>query len=78
MQASLQRDILRTHADHCCWVTAKNEESSPSASGSSGLQTSCATQAGSQKSNGYNCSTRREADACRNDIFSVDSEGMRP
>ena len=41
MQANLQRSILRTQARHCCRVTAKNEESSPSASGSSGLQKSC-------------------------------------
>ena len=31
MQASLQRSTLRTQARHCCWVAAKNEESSPSA-----------------------------------------------
>ena len=52
MQASLQRSTLRQQARHCCWVTAENEESSPSASGSSGLQKSCATHAGNQSSNG--------------------------
>ena len=52
MQGSLQRTILPMQARHCCWVTAKNEESSPTASGSSGLQKSCATKAGSQSSNG--------------------------
>ena len=34
MQASLQRDSLRTQVRNCGWVTAKNEEPSPSASGS--------------------------------------------
>ena len=48
LQASLQRDILRTQARHCGWVTAKNEESSPSASGSSSAPYTC----GSQSSNG--------------------------
>ena len=56
MQDSLQRNILRTRARHCCWVTAKNEESSASASpasasGSSELQQSCAIHAWSQSSN---------------------------
>ena len=45
MQASLQCNILRMQARHCCRVTAKYEESSPTVSGSSGLQKSCATQA---------------------------------
>ena len=50
MQANLQRRSLRTQACHCCWVTTNNEESSPSASGSAGLQNLCATHAGSQSS----------------------------
>ena len=65
MQASLQRGILRTQARHCCWVTAKNEESSPSASGFSGLHKSCATR--------EECSASGEADAC-----AVVSEVFRP
>ena len=75
MQASLQRNILRMHARHCCWVTAKSEESPPSESGSSGLQKSCATQAESQSSN---CSiAAREGKLMRAEMisFAVDSEG---
>ena len=78
MPASLQRDILRTQAGHCCWVTAKNEESSPSASGSSGLQKSCATQAGSQSSNGTIAERVGKLMRAEMMSFAVDLEGMRP
>ena len=63
--ASLQRSILRTQAHHYCWSTAKNEESSPSASGLSGLQISCATQPIEQR---RKCSASGEADTS-GDIF---------
>ena len=56
----------------CCWVTARNEESSSSASGSSGLQRSCATRAGSQPSSG-SIAARAEMIS-----FAVDSEVACP
>ena len=61
-------------ARHRCWVAAKNEESSPSASGSSGLQKSCATKAVSQSSNGT--SAARVGKLLRAEMmsFAVDSE----
>ena len=69
MQASLQRSVLRTQARHCCWVTAKNEESSPSASMFSRLRKSCATHAGSQSSNGTIGARARKTDASGDDLF---------
>ena len=76
MQASLQRNILRKQARHCCWVTAKNEEPSPSASASSGLQKSCATETGSYSSGGTIAA--RVGQLMRAESFALDSEGMRP
>ena len=78
IQASLHRSILRTQARHCCWVTAKNEESSPSASGSSELQKSCATHAGSQSSNGTIAARTEKLMRAEMISFAVDSEVACP
>ena len=70
---------IRTHqARHCCWVTAKNEGSSPSASGSSGLQKSCATRAGSQSSNGTIAARAGKLMRAEMISFAVDSVGACP
>ena len=61
-QANSHHSILRIKARHCCRATAKNEESSPSASGSSGLKKTCATQR-------YYCST--SGDSPSNGQFQV-------
>ena len=76
--AGLQRGILRTQARHCCWVTAKNEVSSPSASGSSGLQKSCGTHAGSQSSSGTIAARAGKPTRAEMVSFTVDSEVARP
>ena len=76
----MQRSILRTHARHCRWVTAKNEESSPGASakneesspgasGLSGLHKSCATRAGGQSRSGTIVARPGATGARGDDIF---------
>ena len=62
-QSHLQRGIPRTQARHCCSVTAKIEEESPSPSGSSGIQKSWPVE---QR---FNCGARREVYAGRDDVF---------
>ena len=78
MQTSLQRGILQTQARHCCWVTAKKEVSSPSASEFSGLQRSRATRTGSQWSTGTLAA--RAGKLMRSEMmsFAVVSEALCP
>ena len=78
MQASLQRNILRVQARHCCWVKATNVESSPNASWSLGLQKSCASQAGSQSSDGTIAARAGKLMRAEMMSFADVSESFRP
>ena len=68
-QANLQRNTVRTQARHGCCIAAKKEETSPSSSGSSGLQRSSATRSISQSSNGTHAARGWETVASGDDVF---------